>query len=103
MTRSNELLPRIASLVLRSVLLLAGLVFGLALLVAGLIAALGVLLWSLLRGRRPELPLHWRVFRAAASRSSWSGAAGRPPAREDADVVDVEVREIATPTLPRQR
>lgn len=109
MTRPTDLPGQFASLLLRGVLLIAGAVFALAVLAAGLIAAVGVVLWALLRGRWPEMKAGWQIFRAVRSRRPpFAGGMRRPGAAPrggtvvDAEVVDVEVREIPSHRLPRQ-
>ncbi|WP_157991453.1 hypothetical protein [Caldimonas tepidiphila] len=109
-----DLPRRIVSALLRGVLLLCGLVFTLALLAAGLVAVLGMVLWGLLRGRGPQMGLYWRMFRAATARRPFTAAGMRRPAGGaqawrggarvvDAEVVDVEVREVPPASLPSRR
>ncbi len=81
----------------RVVLLLAGLVFMASLLAVGLLVlALWLLraLWAKLTGQ-PVSPWTFQVNRQATwQRFYRSSASGAPPRRDDANVVDAEVKEI---------
>lgn len=92
---------RLLSLLLRLVLVLAGLAFGAVVLVAGLVLATFIVIWSLLRGRRPQL-MRFRMRPGAHFGGPRGGAAfggmGRSPA--PGEVVDIEAREI--PDTPQQ-
>lgn len=94
-------LGRLATLVVKLVLGVAGFIFMLSLLVAGLIALLGFVLWSLLRGRRPTLVMP--RFSMPPGRQ-WgfphATARGTTVHAESAEIVDVEVREIADELPP---
>jgi hypothetical protein len=65
--------------------------------------------WSLLRGRKPQVAIWWTRYRDMARQMTSGGAwtSQRPhgrAAREDADVVDVQAREVrdAPRRLPPQ-
>lgn len=90
----------IFSVLVRTTLLLAGLVFLASLLLAALVlAALWLLgaLWARLTGR-PVSPWTFRVDRHALWQRFYRPP-GRTPARQrdDANVIDVEPREIKPP------
>jgi hypothetical protein len=83
------------SLVFRVLLGVAGLFFMLALLGIALMTVLGLTLWSLLRGRRPNVDMAARFARAYSGSGGFK--AGRRPnirPRAEGEVVDVEVREL---------
>lgn len=88
-------------MLLRLVLVLAGLVFGAVVLLAGLVFAVFIVIWSLLRGRKPQV-MRFRM-RPGAPFGDLGGGARR--AAPQGDVVDIEAREIPdTPQqLPRER
>jgi hypothetical protein len=77
---------------------LARALLGLALfagtLMLAVILGLGVLIWALLRGRRPVATTG--VWQRAAARRPFGGKAMGTP-RQQGEVVDVEVREVASP------
>lgn len=82
----------VAGKLLRWGLLGLGFLLMLGALFAGLVLALLLVLWSLLRGRRPSA----RVFRSAFER-------GRQRAHvSPGQVIDVELREVPEPLLPRR-
>ncbi len=84
---------RLATGVVRVLLLAAGAVAALFAMLLGLVLATGLLGWALLRGRKP-------VVRQAFV---WPGRAARvPPGAAAADVVDIEAREVPEPA-PRPR
>ena len=72
---------------------LLGLVFVLGMLCVLLFALLFGALWSLVRGRKPEVAVVWQKYqdmvRNRAPFVTWSS---RP--QNDAEVVDVEVKEV---------
>jgi len=73
---------------LRIVLLVGATLLMIGALLLGLVLATGVVLWALLRGRRPgPVNLRW-------GRMPRAGAFYR---QSDADVVDVQVREVQGP------
>jgi Flp pilus assembly protein TadB len=88
----STLVSRVVSALLRLVLVAAGLVFGLMALLAGLVLAFWLIVWSLLRGRKPQV----RRFRVNPSRP-FGGMGARAP---QGDVVDVVAREV--PDTPQQ-
>lgn len=77
---------RLATGVVRVLLLAAGAVAALFAMLLGLVLATGLLGWALLRGRKP-------VVRQAFV---WPGRATRVP--PGAEVVDIEAREVPEPT-----
>jgi Flp pilus assembly protein TadB len=83
---------RVVSALLRLVLVAVGLVFGLMALLAGLVLALWIIVWSLLRGRKPQV----RRFRMKPT-SAFGGMGRRAP---QGDVVDIQAREV--PDTPQQ-
>jgi hypothetical protein len=99
--KGMHLISSLISGVVRTVLKLAFLVltvlFVLTVLSIGLTVALLTVLWSLLTGRKPALVTHFTRFRQAAqpfAPGAWRRqAAHAQPA--DADVVDVQAREIS--------
>ena len=70
----------------------AGFVLMLGALLAGLLLVSSLVVWSLLRGRRPAAG----VLRSAFERSR------RRAAEAPGQVIDVEVREVPDPVLPRR-
>lgn len=89
-------LAGLGTLLLRLLLGVAGLVFMLGVMLFGL-AVFGVLLvWALLRGRRPA-PLRFGMHRGSGWGRFHGGPAARRQAAQPADIVDIEVREIAEP------
>lgn len=92
-------MSRLLSALLRLVLVAVGLVFGLLAVVFGLVLALGLIVWSLLRGRKPQV----KRFRMNPSQPFGGMGGRRAPA---GDVVDVEAREVPEtppPQLNRDR
>jgi len=87
-------ISRIFRFALRLVFWLFAAVFAISLLVASLIVIALGLLKALLTGKKPQ-PIVFGRFQKVSPDAFWPGArtTGRPPARE-ADVVDVEVREV---------
>lgn len=88
----STFVSRVVSALLRLVLVAAGLVFGLMALLAGLVLAFWLIVWSLLRGRKPQV----RHFRMKPT-SPFGGMGTRAP---QGDVVDIEAREV--PDTPQQ-
>ena len=78
--------------VLRVCFVCAGFVLMLGALFAGLLLVSLLVLWSLLRGRRPAAG----VFRSTFERSR------RRTGAAPGQVIDVEVREVPDPVLPRR-
>lgn len=92
----SKALATVSGWLLRAVVIVAGLVFGLSLLVAGIVLALGVTVWSLLRGRRPQV-VQFRRFTAGRWPPGMGPGApfgGRPAGRPSGDIVDIEVRDV---------
>jgi hypothetical protein len=87
-------LSRVLSFLLRLVLWTFAAIFALSLMLAGLVLLALGLLRSLITGQKPK-PVVFGSFQRFSSQAAWPGAAkpGTATARE-ADVVDVEVREI---------
>lgn len=101
-----DLLGRLGRTVLRLALVLAAAVFLLSLLFASLLAVLGVSIWALITGRKPTPAVVFARMRERSQRyaqGAWRGNAGaRRPAAANADVVDVDAREIEDTRGPRQ-
>jgi hypothetical protein len=72
---------------------LLGLVFVLGMLCILLFALLFGTLWSLVRGRKPEVSVVWQRYQDMARRKAPFGSWGTT-AKNDAEVVDVEAREV---------
>lgn len=87
-------LSRVLSFFLRLVLWTFAAIFAVSLMLAGLVLLALGLLRSLITGQKPK-PVVFGRFQRFSSQAAWPGAAkpGAAVARE-ADVVDVEVREI---------
>lgn len=87
-------LSRVLSFLLRLVLWTFAAIFAVSLMLAGLVLLALGLLRSLITGQKPK-PVVFGSFQRFSSQATWPGAAkpGTTAARE-ADVVDVEVREI---------
>ena len=81
---------------------LLGLVFVLGMLCVLLISLLFGALWSLLRGRKPEVAVVWQRYqdmaRSKAPFGAWGGGA-----RDDAEVVDVEAKEVPDKVRPQDQ
>jgi hypothetical protein len=87
-------ISRVLRFVLRLVLWAFAALFALSLLCAGLILLTLGLLRSLLTGQKPK-PMIFGRFQRFSSPPMWPGAAARTAAAaREADIVDVEVREI---------
>ncbi len=87
-------MSRLVSALLRLVLVAVGLVFGLLALLFGLVLAFWLIVWSLLRGRKPQV----KRFRMRPSQPFGGMGGRRAPA---GDVVDIEAREV--PDSPPQQ
>jgi hypothetical protein len=87
-------LSRVLSFLLRLVLWTFAAIFAVSLMLAGLVLLALGLLRSLITGQKPK-PVVFGSFQRFSSQAAWPGAVkpGTTAARE-ADVVDVEVREI---------
>jgi len=81
---------------------LLGLVFVLGMLCVLLFVLLFGALWSLVRGRKPEVALVWQRYqdmaRSKAPFGAWVKGAGH-----DAEVVDVEAKEVPNVARPQDR
>ncbi len=81
---------------------LLGLVFVLGMLCVLLFVLLFGALWSLVRGRKPEVALVWQRYqdmaRSKAPFGAWGNGAGH-----DAEVVDVEAKEVSNVARPQDR
>jgi hypothetical protein len=72
---------------------LLGLVFVLGMLCVLLFALLFGALWSLVRGRKPEVAVVWQKYQdMARNRAPFGSWSSRP--QNDTEVVDVEVKEV---------
>lgn len=97
----EKLIKTLLGLLLRLLLLLMGLVFLASVLV---VAAVLLLVWSLralwarLTGR-PVQPLVFTLLRRAQWERFYRPGSGRPAA-DDADVIDVESRQVVSERLP---
>ena len=72
---------------------LLGLVFVLGMLCVLLFALLFGALWSLVRGRKPEVAVVWQKYQNMARNTAPFGTWSSRP-QNDAEVVDVEVKEV---------
>jgi hypothetical protein len=81
---------------------LLGLVFVLGMLCVLLVVLLLGALWSLVRGRKPEVAVVWQRYQDMARSKAPFGAWGMG-ARHDADVVDVEAKEVPNVARPQDR
>lgn len=91
-----SLLSRVLSFLLRVIVVLAGLVFAASVLVAGVVVALVFVLRNLLTGKRPTA-VRWRTGYGPRMNAHWfrhAAAQRTAAARNPADVVDVEAREV---------
>lgn len=87
-------ISRVLRFALRLVLWAFAAIFALSLLCAGLILLLLGLLRSLITGQKPK-PMVFGRFQRFSSQTMWPGGAARTAtAAREADIVDVEVREI---------
>lgn len=95
MSLISDILGRLAGLLLRVALALAGALFAASLLAAGLLVMLFLLLRALLTGRKPAAMTAWQHYRQAARQARQAPAAFHPRRPGgDADVVDVQARDI---------
>lgn len=85
-------ISRVLRFALRLVLWLFAAIFAVSLLAASLVLITLGLLKALITGKKPQ-PVVFGRFQKVSPDNFWPGPRGTPPARE-ADVVDVEVREI---------
>jgi hypothetical protein len=72
---------------------LLGLVFVLGMLCVLVFALLFGALWSLVRGRKPEVAVVWQKYQDMARNGAPFGTWSSRP-QNDAEVVDVEVKEV---------
>ena len=86
-------ISRVLRFALRLMLWLFAAIFALSLLCAGLIVLMFSLLKALITGQKPK-PMVFGGFQQFSAQTRWSGASARDAATRQADVVDVEVREI---------
>lgn len=91
------LIRRILRFVLRIAFGVMAAIFAISLLAAALIVVLISVLKSLVTGRKPAPSVVFGNFQRFSPQGMWPGATSRPDARNDADVVDVEVREVREP------
>lgn len=90
------MISKILRFFLKLVLGLFAAVFAISLLAAALIVVLLSLLKSLITGRKPAPAMVFGRFQRYSPQGMWPGGAGRDAANapRNADVVDVEVREV---------
>lgn len=81
---------------------LLGLVFVLGMLCVLLFGLLFGALWSLVRGRKPEVAVVWQRYQDMARSKAPFGAWGKR-ANHDAEVVDVEAKEVPNVARPQDR
>ena len=81
---------------------LLGLVFVLGMLCVLLFVLLFGALWSLVRGRKPEVALVWQRYQDMARSKAPFGAWGKG-AGHDTEVVDVEAKEVTNVARPQGR
>jgi hypothetical protein len=81
---------------------LLGLVFVLGMLCVLLVVLLLGALWSLVRGRKPEVAVVWQRYQDMARSKAPFGAWGQGT-RQDAEVVDVEAKEVPNVARPQDR
>ena len=84
---------------------LLGLVFVLGTLCILLLALISGALWSLVRGRKPEVAVVWQRYQNMARNKAPFGAL-RTSSKNTPEVVDVEVKEVTeaprSDSLPKQ-
>ena len=90
---------RVSNFALRLILWLVAAVFALSLLFASLVLITLGLLKALLTGRKPQ-PMVFGRFQQFPRQAVWPGTAPRKAAVPQADIVDVEVREIRDERQP---
>jgi hypothetical protein len=81
---------------------LLGLIFVLGTLCILLFALLFGALWSMVRGRKPEVAMVWQRYQDMARNKSPFGGWGAA-AKNDAEVVDVEAKEVSDVATPQDR
>ena len=81
---------------------LLGLVFVLGMLCILLFALLFGALWSLLRGRKPEVAVVWQRYQDMARNRAPFGAWSKS-APNEAEVVDVVAKEVSDVSRPQDR
>jgi len=81
---------------------LLGLVFVLGMLCVLLFSLLLGALWSLVRGRNPEVAVVWQRYQDLARSKAPFGAWGTG-AKNEAEVVDVEAKEVPDVAKPQDR
>lgn len=93
----NQMMRTIFGLIFRAVLLIAGLIFMASLVVVGMLLLavwLVQALWARLTGQ-PVRPWTFQVNRQAMwNRFYRAPGAGRPPQRDDSNVIDVEPKDV---------
>ena len=90
---------RVSNFSLRLILWLVAAVFALSLLFASLVLITLGLLKALLTGRKPQ-PMVFARFQQFPRRATWPGAAPGKAGATQAEIVDVEVREIRDDRQP---
>ncbi len=81
---------------------LLGLVFVLGTLCILLFALLFSVVWSLVRGRKPEVAVVWQRYQEMAKNKAPFGTWGQA-SKNDAEVVDVEAKEVSEINRPQDR
>jgi hypothetical protein len=81
---------------------LLGLVFVLGTLCILLFALLFSVVWSLVRGRKPEVAVVWQRYQDMAKNKAPFGTWGQA-SKNDAEVVDVEAKEVSEINRPQDR
>ena len=81
---------------------LLGLVFVLGMLCILLFALLFGALWSLVRGRKPEVAVVWQRYQDMARSTAPFGAWGAA-SKNDSEVIDVEAKEVTHVASPQDR
>ncbi|MFY9127711.1 MAG: hypothetical protein WAO82_03415 [Limnohabitans sp.] len=81
---------------------LLGLVFVLGMLCILLFALLFGAMWSLVRGRKPEVAVVWQRYQDMARSRAPFGAWGAA-SKNDSEVVDVEAKEVTHVASPQDR
>lgn len=81
---------------------LLGLVFVLGTLCILLFGLLFSVVWSLVRGRKPEVAVVWQRYQDMAKNKAPFGSWGQA-SKNDAEVVDVEAKEVSEINRPPDR
>jgi hypothetical protein len=81
---------------------LLGLVFVLGTLCILLFALLFSVVWSLVRGRKPEVAVVWQRYQDMTKNKAPFGTWGQG-SKNDAEVVDVEAKEVSEINRPQDR